>query len=121
MLVQIKWPQEYIYSVEGKQVSINDMSVVQFIRGFIAMMNDSPPDIRPYMLTHLSETMVDAEKFSWDSVKKFQIEVFHGIEAGHITFKNLDVVNLWCLRHRFDPTELCVRVAPKSDPDSDLE
>ncbi len=112
----IKWPQEYIYTVSGCQLKFKDMSLVQFVRGFIAMMNDSPVDMRPYMLTHLSETMVDAEKFDWDSVLKFQAEVFHGIEAGKITFKNLDTINLWRLRHNFQPIPINTGQECEEDP-----
>ncbi len=104
VLCHIKWPQEYIYAVDGSQLKFSNMSAVQFIRGFIAMINASSVGLRPYMLTHLSETMLDAEKFAWDSVLKFQAEVFHGIESGKITFKDLDVINLWRLRHNFQPS-----------------
>ncbi len=103
VVVQVKWPHEYIYSMGGTQLSFSNMSAVQFVRGYIAMMNDSPPEIRPFMLTHLSETMVDAEKFTWDSVKSFQKDLLHGMEAGKITFRDLDTINLWRLRHAFEP------------------
>ncbi len=103
VVCQIKWPQEYIYAVNGVRVKFNTMSIVQFVRGFIAMIKDSPNELQPFMLTHLSETMIDAEKFTWESVLKFQASIFQGIEAGKITFKNLDVINLWRLRHSFDP------------------
>ncbi len=89
VVFQIKWPQEYIYAVDGSQLNFNAMSIVQFTRGFIAMIIDSPNDLQSFMLTHLSETMVDAEKFSWESVLKFQASIFQGIEAGKITFKKL--------------------------------
>ena len=115
VVCQIKWPQEYIYSVSGSQLKFNAMSIVQFIRGFIAMINDSPSEMRPFMLTHLSETMIDAERFTWESVLKFQASVFHGIEAGKITFKNLDVINLWRLRHSFDP------IVPRTDDIEDRD
>ncbi len=103
VVCQIKWPQEYIYAVNGSQLKFNAMSIVQFNRGFIAMINDSPKDLQPFMLTHLSETMLDAEKFTWESVLRFQASIFQGIEAGKITFKELDVINLWRLRHNFVP------------------
>ncbi len=103
VVYQIKWPQEYIYAVDGSRLKFNDLSIVQFTRGFIAMINDSPNELQPSMLTHLSETMVDAEKFTWESVLKFQASIFQGIEAGKITFKDLNVINLWRLRHSFNP------------------
>lgn len=103
VVCHFKWPQEHIYSVSGVQLSHDNMSMAQFVRGFIAMINAASLDIRPYMLTHLSETMLDAERFTWESVRNFQKEVFHGIEAGEITFRNLETINLWRLRHSFDP------------------
>ncbi len=81
------------------------------------MLNDAPAALRSSMLTHLSETMVDAEKFSWESVLRFQTTVFHGIEAGKITFKDLDVINLWRLRHDFDP----IGTPEESDTDEELD
>ncbi len=101
-----KWPQEYIYAVNGAPLSHNTMSIVQFVRGFIAMINAAPAEMRPFMLTHLSETMLDAEKFSWESVRRFQADLFHTIEAGKITFQNLESINLLRLRHSFEPVRV---------------
>ena len=120
VVCQIKWPQEYIYAVDGSQLKFHAMSIVQFTRGFIAMINDAPINQQPFMLTHLSETMIDAEKFTWESVLRFQASIFQGIEAGKITFEKLDIINLWRLRHSFDPIVPCTKQVAVDVEDWDL-
>ncbi len=99
-----KWPQEYIYAVNGAPLSLNNMSAVQYVRGFIAMANEAPVEKRQCMMVHLSETMLDAEKFTWESVRRFQADVFHAIEAGKLTFQDLETLPalIFCLFVYFD-------------------
>ena len=65
VLNKIPWPYEVVYTSDGKPASYQDISIPQFIYGYLLVMGSEEADIKVRMASHLKHLMSDACPSLW--------------------------------------------------------
>ena len=71
VLNTITWLHEVLYTLDGKPTSYQDMSVPQFVYGYLLVMDSEEADIRVQMASHLKGLISDAQLYGWDRTRPF--------------------------------------------------
>ncbi len=86
--VHVAWPHEVIYAENGQPITPDNITLSQFVRGLITLIEIAPEDEQKYMLKYLRECMLDCERFGWEHVRQFNVSFFHGLEQQKYTWKD---------------------------------
>ena len=85
VLKKITWPHEVVYTSAGKPASYQDMSVPQFMYGYLLVMDSEEADIRVQMDSHLKALMSDAQLYGWKCTRAFHGVWLNQLEQGRCT------------------------------------
>ena len=85
MLNKITWPHEVVYTLAGMPISYQDMSVPQFVYGYLLVMDSEKADIRDQLASHLKCLMSDAQLYVWDRRRAFHGVWLNQLEQGRCT------------------------------------
>lgn len=88
VMVNIDWPHFYVLTDKGG-IRYEQLSIAQFAQGFIAMIKNATPALRPRLLDHLELLMKDAAKYRWPLVRSFHQNVATLIEQQRITWDDI--------------------------------
>ncbi len=80
--INIIWPHEFIYDDQGNPAKFDDLSIPQFVNGFLLMIGEAKPTIAPHMTAILQEAMEDAQRHPWQSVRACVAIFLQQIEMG---------------------------------------
>ena len=61
VLKKITWPHEVVYTSAGKPAAYQDLTVLQFVYGYLLVMESEEADIRVQLALHLKALMSDAQ------------------------------------------------------------
>ena len=66
---RIPWPQEGMYSADGKPATYWDLTLAALVQGYI-MVHEMEPDTRTkaFMSCHLEDLMEDSDLYGWPRV-----------------------------------------------------
>ena len=70
MIHHVKWPHEMVFSSQGQAAMYEDMFLVLFTNGYLAVVADEGASIKEYMLGHLQELFEDVEVYGWKAVRE---------------------------------------------------
>ena len=59
----ITWPLEVVYTIAGKPVAYDDISLVLFVNGYLRFMEGEKQAVKSQMVNHLHELMADTELY----------------------------------------------------------
>ena len=65
-------PHEVVYTVAGKPVVYNDISLALFVNGYLIVMEGEKQAVKSQMAHHLQELIADIDLYRWDKVWTFQ-------------------------------------------------
>ena len=66
----VTWPHGVVYNSDGKPASYQDISVRQFVYGYMTVMDTEGDGIMVKMSTHLKDLMSDAQLYSWGHIPR---------------------------------------------------
>jgi hypothetical protein len=85
--VRVPWPQDYILgSGSRSKVYYEDLSIYEWVNGYIAIVQLQDPVIAIHMLVHLRNLMEDAVFHCWDTIKQAHSTILSCLETGEITW-----------------------------------
>ena len=61
VLHKVTWPNEVVYTSEGKPASFQDLSIPLFVQGYLIIMESEEGLIKQLMTNHLQDLMSDAQ------------------------------------------------------------
>jgi len=86
--IPMEWPHYHVYrGPDRKPAHYDDLSVPEFIMGYMTILLDSP-DINRDMLMHLRDVMTDTVDYSWDSARNSHAVLLQQMEQGRITWQD---------------------------------
>ncbi len=91
--VHVVWPHEVIYAENGLPITPDNMTMAQFVRGLITLIESAPETDQKHMLRYLRECMLDCERFGWEHVRQFNVKFFHGLELQKYTWKDTQKID----------------------------
>ena len=59
----VTWPHEVVYTVAGKPVVYDDISLSLFVRGYLIVMDGEKLVVKPHIAHHEQELMADTELY----------------------------------------------------------
>jgi hypothetical protein len=85
--VKVPWPQDYVM-VSGSKLKVyyEDLSVYEWVNGYIAIVQLQDPVTARYMLSHLRNLMEDTVFHGWDVIKSAHSVILSYLETGEITW-----------------------------------
>jgi hypothetical protein len=85
--VQVPWPQDFVMGSGAKsKIYYEDLSVYEWVNGYIAIVQLQDQVTARYMLAHLRNLMEDAVFYGWDTIKQAHKTVLTYLETGEITW-----------------------------------
>ncbi len=87
----VTWPHERVRSTrKGEKIDSHNMTLSQYVFGFIELVKEAPVAHSPHMLSHLQNTMKDVDKYGWDTVRELQGHLYHLLETGVISWTDIN-------------------------------
>jgi hypothetical protein len=85
--VGVPWPQDYVLGSGSKlKVYYEDLSIYEWINGYIAIVQLQDPTTARHMLSHLCNLMEDAVFHGWETIKQAHSVILTYLETGEITW-----------------------------------
>ena len=86
----VKWPHEWIRSPDPKTVvTPHNMTLAQFVFGYLQCVDNAGIANSPYMITHLKLSMQEVDQYGWDAVRTLNLTLFQQLESGEITWPQI--------------------------------
>ena len=82
---QVTWLHEVMHTSDGKPASYQDISVPQFVYGYMIVMDTEEVDIKVKMAAHLKDLMSDAQLYRWELCRAFNGVWLNQLEQGRST------------------------------------
>ena len=100
VLHKITWPHELVYTTEGQPIAYDNLSVVLFVSGYLAVIEKEMDFIKPLMAQHLQELVTDTEQhmvtYHWDLRKWVQFtHLLHLIQFTQLLYLQHVVASHW--------------------------
>jgi hypothetical protein len=87
--VSVPWPQDYVLGSGSRlKVYYEDLSIYEWINGYIAIVHLQDPVTARHMLAHLRNLMEDAVFHGWDTIKQAHSTILSYLETGEITWSD---------------------------------
>ena len=80
------WPHQFVIRLDSTSVAYKDLSLAQFVLGYIDCLRNSSVSQQPAMLSHLYQLMDLASRFQWPAVRAFHSRVLKALEQGSTTW-----------------------------------
>ena len=80
------WPHQFVIKLDSTGVAYKDLSLAQFVLGYIDCLRNSSVSQQPAMLSHLYQLMDLASRFQWPAVRAFHSRVLKALEQGSTTW-----------------------------------
>lgn len=88
-----KWlPHQYVLSTKGA-LDYKDITLSEFVLGFLEMIKDLPHDESKALLRYLSLLMEKATSYSWRSVRNFHFSMNKTITSGRCSWSSWDFIH----------------------------
>ena len=75
-----------IFTSEGKPTVYEEVSVMSFVQGYLAVMDTQTQDIKKYMNSHLQDLMEDGDGYGWPVVRDFHFTWLQHTEMSRATW-----------------------------------
>ena len=79
---RVKFPNEMVFASQGKPSVYREMSLAQFINGYLEILTEETDTTRTHMLSHLQEMMEDSEVYRWTAARDFHAAACQKIKHG---------------------------------------
>ena len=73
------WPHQFVVKLDSTIIAYKDLTLPQFVFGFLECLHQAPPSQQPPMLSHLSHLMDLASRFQWAAVRAYHAHVLKAI------------------------------------------
>ena len=80
------WPHQFVIKLDSTSIAYKDLSLPQFVLGYIDCLRNSSVSQQPAMLSHLYPLMDLASRFQWPAVRAFHSWVLKALEQGSTTW-----------------------------------
>ena len=80
------WPHQFVVKLDSTIIAYKELTLPQFVFGFLECLHQAPPSQQPPMLSHLSHLMDLASRFQWAAVRAYHARVLKAIEQGSSTW-----------------------------------
>jgi hypothetical protein len=99
----VQWPHEKsLYKQGATPPSYQDLSLDQFVRGFIVTSLKAPQDELVHRLRYLADLMADCRVRSWEKVRDFHAVWMQELEQGEATWDtSIELLGVIKLRHLY--------------------
>ena len=99
----VQWPHEKaLYKQGATPPAYQDLSLDQFVRGFIMTSLKAPQDELLHRLRYLSDLMADCRVRSWEKVRDFHAVWMQELEQGEATWDtSIELLGVFKLRHLY--------------------
>lgn len=88
-----KWlPNKFVLSTKGA-LEYKDMTLSEFVLGFLEMIKQLPTEENRAMLRYLSLLMEKATSYSWTSVSNFHLSMTKLIASGRVSWSDWDFIH----------------------------
>ena len=84
----IPWPHEFIYNPDGTPSKYDELSVSQFVHGYMLIMATQKPRRKAMMEQHLKELMTDEPIYGWEVVRNYHAIWLQHLESERATWEN---------------------------------
>ena len=79
---KVTWPYEVVYTSDGKPSSYQDISVPQFVHGYMIVVDSEETDIKVTMAAYTNDLRSDAQLYSWERTRAFHGVWLNQLEQG---------------------------------------
>ena len=90
VLKQIVWPHKLVYDLSGRPAAYDDLPLLLFIQGYLAILQAENLQKKDTMLKHFSGLMADAAIYGWESMRAFHAVGLQQLENGHTDWGDED-------------------------------
>jgi len=81
------WPHEQgLYNRQGQAQAYDDLTLGQFVQGYLATVKKAPSGERQPRLDHLQALMADTSRFPWPQVRNFHAVFLQHVEQGNMSW-----------------------------------
>jgi len=81
------WPHEQgLYNKQGRAQAYDDLTLAQFVQGYLATVKKAPSGERQPRLDHLQALMADTSRFTWPQVRDFHAVFLQQVEQGNMSW-----------------------------------
>jgi hypothetical protein len=111
-IIDIMWPHECLRRKRGKQVAYDELTIFEFIIGYVTIMEQQKPIFREAMASHLQALCRDASKFGWEATRDFHGIVLQEMELGQLGWLDQDDIQqlrideLWHMKDSKDASKI---------------
>ncbi len=91
--IHVVWPHEVIYAENSQEITPANITLPQFVRGLLTLIESAPEADKEHMRRYLRECMLDCERFGWEHVRQFNVKFFHGLEQQKYTWKDTQKID----------------------------
>lgn len=93
VLKHIDWPHFYVYRGPDRQAAkYVDLSVQEFVFGFMCIIRKTKSPDKELMLNHLQELMEDAVTYGWESVRNYHSIILQHMEMKRIGWRDTEAI-----------------------------
>ena len=96
MINKVTWPHEVVYNCDDKRASYQDISVPQFVYGYMIVINTEEAGIKAKMYTHLNDLMSNAQLYGWKRTWNFHWVWLNQFEQGRCTWLDEEAKPQFC-------------------------
>ena len=94
------WPHYFIYrGHERSPAAFEQLTVAEFVAGYIQVHDAANPGNRAFMLAHLKDLMEDSTLLGWASVRAFHGTLLQMFEQGRLTWSDTSQIQLLRQKH----------------------
>ena len=113
----VQWPHEKsLYKQGATPPSYQDLSLDQFVRGFIVTSLKAPQDELVHRLRYLADLMADCRVRSWEKVRDFHAVWMQELEQGEASWDtSRELLGVIKLRHLYLHAESMKGADPEAD------
>jgi hypothetical protein len=82
----LTWPHQRAFGLKGEMLKQEELSIDQFILGYLKVVSEAPLAAQPTMYLHLQEYMEDVAPYGFPTVRAFHSVWTNHVETGQIAW-----------------------------------
>ena len=85
MTKHVTWLHKVVYTMAGKALVYDEISMLCFIQGYLITRNREEA-IRTQLSAHLKDLLADSELYGWDKVHAYHAVWLNQFKQGHVSW-----------------------------------
>ena len=89
---EVAWPHFYVYRADNTPATYDNLSMCEFVHGYLTLIAESAPKEQPVLQAHLRELMEDSTVYKWSVIRTYHSIILNMMETGRLTWRDTDKI-----------------------------